>query len=96
MMKLEEILEQELQKWFPGLEFKDNWDWEINQISASSRVAFTEHIAEKVVYLLVERQLIKGNSLRPLLTGFAGGTDQPYFDHSLGYLDQNYQCWFQQ
>jgi len=32
-------------------------------------------------------------SLRPLVHGFAGGTDAEYFDEPLGYLDHNYPCW---
>ncbi len=45
---INKIIKVELQKWFPTLELKDGWDWHIQQISADSCVAFTEHIAQKV------------------------------------------------
>jgi hypothetical protein len=45
---INKLIKLELQKWFPTLEFKDGWDWNIQQISADSCVSFTEYIVEKV------------------------------------------------
>ena len=50
---------------------------------------FSEH----VVYELANSKLVKGNSVRPLLSGFSGSLDTPYFDKGLGFLDFNYPCW---
>lgn len=49
--------------------------------------------AERVVYELVQRKLTERRSLRPLITGFSGTEDKPYFDSSLGFLDMKFPCW---
>lgn len=36
----------------------------------------------------------EGKALRPLITGFEGGTGEMYFDNTLGYLDLSFPCWF--
>jgi hypothetical protein len=33
------------------------------------------------------------DAMRPLISGFAGGTGEQYFDLGLGALDVNYPCW---
>jgi hypothetical protein len=38
--------------------------------------------------------LKSGLSIRPMLSGFSGSSNRPYFDSSLGFLDQNLPCWF--
>jgi hypothetical protein len=44
-------------------------------------------------YNSLNENLQQSRSLRPLLSGFAGGTGKQYFDLSLGALDNNYPCW---
>lgn len=49
--------------------------------------------AERVVFEVVSRQLKSARAPRPLLIGFAGGTNGPHFDGSLGALDSSFPCW---
>jgi hypothetical protein len=56
----------------------------------------TGDICEHRVYEVVERNLKPGKALRPLVTGYAGATGEPYFDLSLGTLDQGSPCWISQ
>ena len=51
---------------------------------------------ENRLYEVAERNLKPGRALRPLVTGYAGGTGEPYFDLSLGTLDQSFPCWISQ
>jgi hypothetical protein len=51
---------------------------------------------ENCVFELAENQLTKGTSIRPLLSGFSGSEDQPYFDKGMGFLDENLPCWVSQ
>jgi len=54
------------------------------------RGALMEHCA-----LNVARDHLKsGLSISPMLSGFSGSSNRPYFDLSLGFLDQNLPCWF--
>jgi|SRR5579863_626909 len=41
----------------------------------------------------LNRTATTGLALRPLVHGVEGGTDQDYFDQSLGTLDNNMHCW---
>ena len=49
---------------------------------------------EYFIFLYLEKNLSKGKSPRPLVTGFSGHTDSLYPDLNLGYLDLNFPCWF--
>ena len=52
------------------------------------------HILMEHCALKVSREhLTPGSSLRPILSGFSGSSNRPYFDLSLGFLDQNMPCW---
>ena len=51
-------------------------------------------MSEHCVLKVAQEHLTQGASLRPILSGFSGSLNQPYFDASLGYLDQNLPCWF--
>jgi len=48
--------------------------------------------AEYFAYISLTKNLLSAKSLRPHLSGFAGGTGKPYFDSSLGFLDFNFPC----
>jgi hypothetical protein len=52
--------------------------------------------SENLVLKVINENLAPGQAVRPLLTGYAGGTNQPCFDLSLGFLDQNLACWVTQ
>lgn len=56
----------------------------------------TADICEYRLYDTVERNLKSGRALRPLVTGYAGASGEPYFDLSLGVLDQSFPCWISQ
>jgi hypothetical protein len=60
-------------------------------LNADDNVAAAEHY----VYKLLDNKLSKGNALRPLLSGFAGGSGKQYFDLSLGALDTSCPCWIE-
>lgn len=49
--------------------------------------------AEHCILKMAQKELPQGRSIRPLLTGFSGSMDQPYFDLSLGFLDNSLPCW---
>ena len=51
---------------------------------------------EYYVFQMLNKTLQNANGMRPLVTGFAGGTARPYSDVSLGYLDANAPCWISQ
>lgn len=51
---------------------------------------------EHAVMNAARQRMIQGTSIRPMLSGFSGGMDKPYFDSSLGFLDQNLPCWVSQ
>ena len=44
----------------------------------------------------VDRNMKAGKSVRPHITGYSGGTGEPYFDSSLGSLDYDFPCWVTQ
>jgi hypothetical protein len=48
---------------------------------------------EHYIYRAVSHSMQVGKALRPLISGFSGGTGESYFDASLGYLDDNFPCW---
>jgi hypothetical protein len=48
---------------------------------------------EHVVMKMARERMIPSTSERPMLSGFSGSMDQPYFDSSLGFLDHNLPCW---
>jgi len=53
------------------------------------------HILMEHCALNVARDHLKsGLSISPMLSGFSGSSNRPYFDLSLGFLDQNLPCWF--
>ena len=51
---------------------------------------------EHAVMKTARERMIQGTSIRPMLSGFSGSMNQPYFDSSLGFLDQNLPCWVSQ
>ncbi len=53
---------------------------------------FSEHCAMK----MAREKLKQAASIRPMLSGFSGTTNQPYFDSNLGLLDQKLPCWVSQ
>lgn len=52
------------------------------------------HTSEQCVLKVTNEHLKQGASIRPMLSGFSGSLNKPYFDQSLGFLDQNLPCWF--
>jgi hypothetical protein len=54
-----------------------------------SKSVWAEHVLLKVAH----EQLRQGKTIRPILSGFSGSMNQPYFDLSMGFLDQNMPCW---
>ena len=59
-------------------------------LEADDTVASCEYF----IFRYLEKNLSKGKSPRPLVTGFSGHTDSLYPDLNLGYLDLNFPCWF--
>jgi hypothetical protein len=53
-------------------------------------------VCEQHFYDALEHNMKVGRSPRPLITGYSGGTGEPYFDSSLGSLDYNFPCWVTQ
>lgn len=53
-------------------------------------------VCEYHIHEAVERNMKAGRSPRPLITGYAGATGEPYFDSSLGSLDNSFPCWVSQ
>jgi hypothetical protein len=53
-------------------------------------------VCEQHIHEELERNMNVGRSPRPLITGYAGATGEPYFDSSLGSLDYNFPCWVTQ
>jgi hypothetical protein len=51
-------------------------------------------MSEHTIMKIAQHHLTQGRSIRPLLSGFSGSLNKPYFDLSLGFLDQNFPCWF--
>ena len=49
--------------------------------------------AETCCFDMLNQRLQMAKAIRPLLTGFCGGTNKPYFDSSLGVLDTSCPCW---
>jgi hypothetical protein len=54
------------------------------------------NMAEISVLKMAHQHLTQGSSIRPMLSGFSGSEDRPYFDSSLGFLDHNLPCWASQ
>ena len=52
--------------------------------------------SERCVWKLAHERLTQGASIRPMLSGFSGSLDQPYFDMGMGFLDHNLPCWVSQ
>jgi hypothetical protein len=50
--------------------------------------------AEHCIIKVAHDNLTQGTSIRPMLSGFSGSQNQPYFESSLGFLDQNLPCWY--
>ncbi len=48
---------------------------------------------ETIFFNAFQNQLPQASAMRPLISGFAGGTGEQYFDLGLGSLDANYPCW---
>lgn len=48
---------------------------------------------EHECFKVVDKDLEAATSMRPMISGFSGGTGKQYFDSSLGYLDHNFPCW---
>jgi hypothetical protein len=48
---------------------------------------------EYYIYGELNRTVKAGRGPRPLITGYAGGTGEAYFDASLGSLDYSFPCW---
>ena len=48
---------------------------------------------ESLCFNMLEKALGAALVIRPLLSGFCGGTGEQYFDSSLGALDTYYPCW---
>jgi hypothetical protein len=48
---------------------------------------------EYYLHEALNRNIKASRGLRPLITGYGGGTGEPYFDASLGSLDSNFPCW---
>jgi hypothetical protein len=55
-----------------------------------------EAACEYYVQEALSRNMRVGRVTRPFLTGYCGGSGEPYFDLSLGALDNNYPCWLTQ
>ena len=51
---------------------------------------------EHAVMKMARERMTQGAATRPMLSGFSGSMNQPYFDSSLGFLDQNLPCWVSQ
>jgi hypothetical protein len=45
------------------------------------------------VFSMLQQVLPAATALRPLLSGFCGGSGEQYFDASLGILDTTHPCW---
>jgi hypothetical protein len=52
-----------------------------------------EAACEWHIHHALERNVPVARGLRPFLTGYIGGSGEPYFDATLGVLDQNFPCW---
>jgi hypothetical protein len=52
-----------------------------------------EEAVEYFCFNIFNERLSSAKTLRPLLSGFSGGTGQQYFDLGLGVLDIAYPCW---
>jgi len=52
--------------------------------------------AERCVSKVAHEHLKRSASKRPMLSGFSGSLDGPYFDLGMGLLDQNLPCWISQ
>lgn len=58
-------------------------------LKSDDRIAAAEYFC----FNALNEKLSTAKALRPLLSGFAGGTGKQYFDLSLGVLDINCPCW---
>jgi hypothetical protein len=52
--------------------------------------------SEHCVWKIANEHLTQRTSIRPLLSGFSGSLNQPYFDKGMGFLDENFPCWISQ
>ena len=53
----------------------------------------TDAVCEYHIHQALARNMQIGKSVRPLITGYGGGTGETYFDSSLGHLDHAFPCW---
>ncbi len=53
-----------------------------------------EEFCEAAIFRQVTAICSRGNSTRPLISGYSGGHDDWYFEKSLGNLDSYFPCWF--
>jgi hypothetical protein len=58
-------------------------------LNSDDKVAAVEYSC----FNALNESLPTAKAIRPLLSGFAGGTGKQYFDLSLGFLDMSYPCW---
>lgn len=66
---------------------------EENIIPAYLKTDEKESLAEIEIFKILNETLGSAKALRPMLSGFSGGTGGQYFDASLGSLDYNFPCW---
>ncbi|NBU05398.1 MAG: hypothetical protein EBT39_03500 [Sphingobacteriia bacterium] len=50
-------------------------------------------MSEHCILKVASENLNQVTAIRPLLSGFSGSLNKPYFDASLGFLDNNLPCW---
>jgi hypothetical protein len=58
-------------------------------LASDDNVAFCEN----QIYEMLNRNMEVSRCLRPFIMGYSGATGEPYFDSSLGMLDNNFPCW---
>jgi len=66
---------------------------ESHLIPAYLRTEDSTSAAEYHLFNALNETCRQGKALRPLLTGFAGGSGEQYFDAGLGALDFSFPCW---
>jgi len=66
---------------------------ETHLIPAYLRSDDNKEATELGIFSMLQQTLPAATALRPLLSGFCGGSGEQYFDASLGILDTNHPCW---
>jgi hypothetical protein len=74
--------------WYTSREFAENY-----LIPAYFMGDDTSIPCEYPIFDMLNQTMQPGKFLRPSLSGFEGGTNEQYFDLSLGALDINCPCW---